>query len=84
MKKINWINVSKLVMFLISIGVILHDLYMVTLHGYITGHQYGWTWLGFGTFILFCMIAGLIYEDFEEQIKSTPRSRQTLRKGTSK
>lgn len=68
-KRLKIKNVVKLFVFILCVYMILHDLYMITLHGYITGQHCGWTWLGFMTFILFCVIAGFIYEDFEEQIK---------------
>jgi len=48
---------------------------MLTIGSWVTGQLYGWTWLGFITFILFCSIAGMIYEDFEEQIEKTPVTR---------
>lgn len=62
MKKINWINVLKLVVMLSCISMIIHDSYKL-----IVG--YGWTWLGFSTFILFWLIAGIIFEDFKDQLK---------------
>lgn len=84
MKKEKIKNVIKAILFIFCVVMILHDLYMVTIHSYITGNMYGWSLFGFITFILFVMIASMIYEDFEEQTKSTPRSRQTFRKGTNK
>lgn len=82
--KIKWLNVGKLILFIFCIGNISHDLYMVTLYSYISGSMYGWSSYGFLTFILFCIVAIVIYEDFEEQTKSTQPSRQTYRKGTNK
>ena len=74
-KKIKWINVIKAVVFLFCIVMILHDLYMLTFASWISGELYGWTWYGLLTFILFCSIAGMIYDDFEEQIKNIPSHR---------
>jgi len=73
--KIKWVNVIKLIVFIFCISMILHDIFMLTIYGWVTGNLYGWTWLGFITFILFCSIAGMIYEDFEEQIEKTPVTR---------
>lgn len=73
--KIKWLNVIKLILFIFCVYMILHDLYMITIHSYITGNMYSWTWYGLLTFILFCSTAGMIYEDFEEQIKNIPSHR---------
>lgn len=70
-RKINWINVIKAVVFIFCISMIIHDIFMLTVYGWITGNLYGWSWFGFLTFILFCSIACIIYEDFDEQIKKT-------------
>lgn len=83
-KKIKWINVIKLFVFIYCVYMICHDVYMLTIHSYITGNMYGWTWIGFLTFILFFVIAGLIYEDFEEQLKSTQSHKSKHAKDTSK
>lgn len=69
-KKIKWINVIKAIVFIFCISMILHDVYMLTVASWVTGKLYSWTWFGLLTFILFCSIAGMIYDDFEEQIKS--------------
>lgn len=82
--KIKWLNVIKLILFVFCVYMILHDLYMITIHNYITGNMYGYTWLGFITFILLVMIAGIIYDDFEEQMKSIPSYRPKHAKDTSK
>lgn len=73
-RKIKWLNVIKALGFVGCIGVILHDMYMITIHGWVTGYMASWTWLGFITFIMAFVIAGTIYEDFEEQIKSMPNT----------
>ena len=82
MKKVKWKNVIKLLILLLSIIVILHDLYMLTFASWISGQLYGWTWYGLLTFILFCSIASMIYEDFEEQIKSIQSYRPKHAKDT--
>jgi len=81
-RKIKWLNVIKLIVFIFCVYMILHDVYMLTIHSYITGNMYGWTWIGFITFILFFIVAGMIYEDFEEQIKSIPSHRPKYAKDT--
>lgn len=84
MKKKKIKNVIKSILFIFCVVMILHDLYMVTIHSYITGNMYGWSLFGFITFILFVMIASMIYEDFEEQLKSTQSHRPKYAKGTNK
>jgi len=60
MKKL---KVKNVILFILSMSMILHDMYILAIkHG-------SFTWIGFITFILFCAIADLTYEDFKEQIK---------------
>ena len=70
MKKVKWLNVIKLIIFAFCVGSICRDIYMLTIYSTITGNLVGWTWIGFITFILFIIVAGIIYDDFKEQIKS--------------
>lgn len=81
--KIKWINVIKLILFIFCISMILHDMYMLTLYSWFTGNSCGFTWFGLLTFILFCSIAGLIYDDFEEQTKSIQSYRPKHAKDTT-
>lgn len=80
-KKIKWVNVIKLLIFLFCIGVIAKDFYMLTIYSWITGKYCGYTWFGFLTAIYLLLLASAIYDDFEEQIKkmSTTRNSQHLR-----
>ena len=71
MKKIKWLNVMKSIIFILCVYMILHDLYMLTIYSTITGKLYGWTWLGFITFILFFVVASMIYDGFKEEIKKS-------------
>lgn len=82
--KIKWLNVLKLIIFIFCVYMILHDLYMLSVGGWITGNMHSWTWLGFITFILFYMLAGAIYDDFEEQTKSIQSYRPKHAKDTGK
>lgn len=62
MKKL---KVKNVILFILSMSMILHDMYILAIkHG-------SFTWIGFITFILFCAIADLTYEDFKEQIKKS-------------
>ncbi len=80
--KIKWINVIKLTLFIFCISMILHDMCMLTVYSWFTGKACSFSWFGLITFILFCIIAELIYNDFEEQTKSTQSSTdQSFRKG---
>lgn len=66
--KIKWKNVSLAVILLMCIGLILHDIFMITIYSWITGNLYGWTWLGLLTFILAIGIGGEIIEYFDDEI----------------
>lgn len=77
-------NVIKLIMFMLSIGVMVFDLYTLAVKPFITGTLYQWTWLGLVTFILCPIIANNIYEDFEEQIKSIQCNQPKLTTDTNK
>lgn len=66
--KIKWNNVALLIILLVCGGVVIHDLYMLTIYSWITGKMVGWTWFGFLTFILAVAIGGEIFEYFEEEI----------------
>ena len=65
MKKINWKNVMKLIIMFISMLVILHDTYKLTIYSSITGKLVGFTWFGFITFILCIGLVIAIYEDIK-------------------
>ncbi len=71
MKKINWINVIKLIIAIICLCTILHDAYMLTIYSSITGKLYGWSWIGFITFIFCLYYIGYFYVDFEEKRAET-------------
>ncbi len=69
MKKIKWLNVFKMIILLLCIGMIVHDIFMLTIYSYISGAVYGWSWFGF---ISFCLVVGVMFyviDDFKEQIK---------------
>lgn len=66
-RKINWLAVGELILFLMSLALIIHDFYMVTVYSWIHSTLVGWTWLGFGTFFIAIMVASITYEDLEER-----------------
>lgn len=66
LRRIKWGRVFLAIVFVACCIFMLRDLYMLTLHSWFTGELVGWTWFGLGTFILVAMIAGSIYEYFEE------------------
>lgn len=66
--KIKWRNVALLGVLLLCAGIVLHDLFMLTIYGWITGNMYGWTWFGFLTFIIAFAVGGEIVEYFYEEI----------------
>lgn len=66
-KKVKWLNVLEALLFLGSLAVIIHDLFMVTVYSWFTSQLVGWTWFGLATFMLAIAIASLTYEDLEEK-----------------
>lgn len=78
MKKIKWKNVFKILIFMFCISMILLDFY------YIIFKFATLTWIGLLTHILLWVILGMIYEDFEEQIKSIPSYKPKHAKDTTR
>lgn len=66
MGKVNWKNISYLLIFIASVFVILHDAYRLTIEPTITGHLTTMTIYGLFTFAL----AWLSLNWSSEQIKS--------------
>lgn len=84
-RKIKWLNVIKLMVFVLCVCGILHDIYVLTIKTAITGNMYGFTWFGLITFLLLFGVAVCIYADFEEQTKSTiSTTDQSFRNSTRK
>lgn len=54
--KIRWGNLVRAFLFIGSLLVIIHDLYMVTISQFVTGYMVGFTCLGLITFIVAIMI----------------------------
>lgn len=67
MKKIKWRNAIKLLMLIGVTSLVISDMYKIII-------GYSWTWLGFITFILSCIVIGTIIDDFEEQLKKTSKA----------
>lgn len=80
-KKIKWVNVIKLFLFLFFGGLVLHDVYMLTLYSLITGQYWSWSWNGLATFMIAFMTAYVIFGDFKNQMKkmSTTSNSQHLK-----
>lgn len=58
-------NVIKLILFIFCVGMILHDVYMLTIYSFISGKLATLTWFGGVTFILNIIIAVCIYDDLQ-------------------
>lgn len=67
--KIKWNNIALLLILLVCAGVVIHDVYMLTIYSWITGRMAGWTWFGLATFLLAFWIGGGILEYFVEEFK---------------
>ena len=66
LKKINKKNLAVMIVFLISLAIILHDLYII-----VTILNTGWTLLGILTFCIAVIICELSYEYIENKIKDS-------------
>ncbi|MCI9434736.1 MAG: hypothetical protein HFI86_05660 [Bacilli bacterium] len=66
--KIKWKNIALFIILLMCIYIVCHDLFMLTIYGWITGNICGWTWLGFLTFLLALTIGGGIIEYIYNEI----------------
>ncbi len=66
MKKINKKNLSILILNLVSLGVVLHDLFVI-----VTKLSVCWTAFGILSFCFFAMTLELSYEYLESKIKDT-------------
>ena len=67
--KIKWKNIALLLILLVCAGLVIHDVYMLTIYSWITGRIAGWTWFGFLTFLLAFAIGGEILEYIIEDSK---------------
>lgn len=65
MKKINYKNVFKLIIFVICAGIIVYDLYMLIIYPIVSGVLTGWTIFGFTSFISSIYICADIYEQIK-------------------
>ena len=65
--KIKWKNIALLLILLVCAGLVIHDVYMLTIYSWITGRMAGWTWFGFLTFLLAFAIGGEIVEYFIDE-----------------
>lgn len=67
-KKIKWGNIGLSSLLTICASIVIHDIYMITIHAWITDQMCGWTLFGFGTFIIALtttMIIGeYLYDEF--------------------
>lgn len=62
-RKVKWNNVIKLLIMLICLVIVVHDMYMVSISQFFTGHMVGWTWYGFLTFLTSFFTLGSLYDD---------------------
>lgn len=63
--KINYKNVLKLAIFVICVGIILYDLYMILIYPLVSGVLTTWTMFGFISFIVSIYICIDIYSQIK-------------------
>lgn len=69
MKKLRWNNIIKSFIFLITLYIVIHDIYIIFISQYFTGYLATWTYVGFITFAF-----SLYYTiDFIEEFKKDGR-----------
>ncbi len=66
--KIKWKNVALLIALVVCAVLIIHDIYLIAIQPWINGKMAGWTWFGFGTFILAFVVGGAIIDYFNDEI----------------
>lgn len=64
--KMNWGRLLLVLIFIASCLYILRDMYLLTIHSWVTGQLVSWTWFGLYTFFIAFFIAGGIYIHFVE------------------
>lgn len=82
-RKINYENIFIALITLICYGIVVHDLYMITIHGWITGNLVQFTALGlvtffvsFGTAIFFtCYLNDYIKEQEKKTSATTTKQK---------
>ena len=68
--KLNWRNISKVIVFVICLGFVMYDFYMLMIYPIFTGQLVGWTMIGFISFVAALFMLVSIYEDFKEETKN--------------
>ena len=68
--KLNLRNISKVIVFVICLGFIMYDFYMLMIYPLITGQMISWTMIGFISFVAALFMLVSIYEDFKEETKN--------------
>lgn len=79
LRKIKWLNVLEMLIFIGCLALVIHDLYMITIYSWIKSISVGFTWFGLGTFVLALMGIGTIYEDLEEKANIPTKKRESRR-----
>ena len=60
--KIKWNNIFKFLIMIISLCVVLYDVYVVGFSHLFTGELVGWSWFGFISFFVCFFISGTLYD----------------------
>lgn len=68
---IKWGNLVNAFLFVGSLLVVLHDLYMVTISELFTGYLVGFTWFGLGIFIAAIVILISSFNELKKELALT-------------
>ena len=73
MRKIKWDNVIITLILLACIVFISKDIYLLTIHSWVTSEVLGWTWWGVITFIMGIIVGNLCFDALKKEIKNTSK-----------
>ncbi len=67
-RRIKWKNILVIAVMIFCAYIVLHDMFMLTIASWLTGRSYGWTLLGFISFMMAASVLGVTYDYFEDVI----------------
>lgn len=68
-KRIKWDNVFLTIIFILTLGLVLSDIFYLFIYPVFTSKLFSWTWVGFGTFGFSLTYVILFIEYFIEEVK---------------
>ena len=72
-RRLNLFAVVELILLVISVAVVVQDVYLMTIYSYVNQVTVGWTWFGLGTFLLAFGVAGYTFDDLSRRANKKER-----------